>query len=263
MIAVASCAHKCHRTPRIGTGVLDQRPLRQRQQHPESRQINALPVAMKKSSVPRGENSSAQRAGDRDHDRHTNPRRRHALTDDDPEAEDQCAGEARQRAADRLAVHVADAAHAELLLSEQRAADFRHRVGHDVGAPDQREHRGEAVGREHRREAAAERHHDELERRPQRGDQQAVRAREHAVHDPRLRSVKRRGEKSVSVIEREEHPARDDRVEQVVLQKECGKSRRLARPRRARTGRRIPPRASVMNRPRRPIMSTIRMRRSE
>ena len=83
------------------------------------------------------------------------------------------------------------------------------RVGHDVRAPDQREHRGELRRAERPPPAAAERHHHELEDRPERRDQQAVRAREHAVHDPRLRAVKRRRQKAVRVVEAEENPAGD------------------------------------------------------
>ena len=90
----------------------------------------------------------------------------------------------------------------------------------------------------------------------------AVRAREHAVHDPRLRPVERRGEEAVRVVERQEYPAGEDRVEQVVLQRDGREIRRrfvadldvdVMKPA-------IP---STMKRPRRPIMSAMRMRRSE
>ena len=57
-----------------------------------------------------------------------------------------------------------------------------------------------------------------LNTRPQRRDEQAVGAGQHAVHDARLRSVEHGRQQPVRVVERQKDPARHDRVEQVVLQ---------------------------------------------
>ena len=196
----------------------DPRTTVQRTSAPKPQQISAFDVAMVKSSVPRGENSSKSVFDTAS----TIARPIHGAGRPWTvhEAERQRAGEARHRAADRLAVDVADAPDAETLLAEQRPADLRERVGDDVGAPDQREDDGELVAGVDPGQLRADRHQHELEAGPQRGDEQAVGAREHAVHDSRLRPVERRGETAVRVVERQEDPAGQDRVEQVVLQRD-------------------------------------------
>ena len=146
----------------------------------------------------------------------------------DPEAEDEPGDQAGHRSTDRFAIHVADAPHAETLFAEERPANLRAGVGHDERPPDEREDDGELLRAIDRRELSAKRDHDELECRPEGRDEQAVRAREHAVHDARLRAVERRRQKPIRVIKRQENPARHDGVEEVVLQEQCGEiSRRV------------------------------------
>jgi hypothetical protein len=96
----------------------------------------------------------------------------------------------------------------------ERSADFGEGVDDQVGDPDEREQQRELFVWIERRKLCADRDQRELEQRPQRDDRHEVRACQRAIHDPRLRAEQRRAGEAVEVEAREEHPVRDDLVEQ-------------------------------------------------
>ena len=73
------------------------------------------------------------------------PRRRQAVAENNPKAEDERGRKAGHRAADGLAVDVANAPDPQLCLPNSEPPISERRVGHDVRAPDEREDDGELL----------------------------------------------------------------------------------------------------------------------